>query len=77
MTFGAPLLVNFRLIVWDIDEIAGTKSVRDIKEQEVYGRYSFNDQECNFRCKWNRKSCCQSNASFPGVFLIMILVNSY
>ena len=27
MTFGAPLLVNFRLIVWDIDEIAGTKSV--------------------------------------------------
>jgi len=36
MTFGAPLLVNFRLIVWDIDEIAGTKSVRDIKEQEVY-----------------------------------------
>ena len=32
----APLLVNFRLIIWDIDEIAGTKSVRDIKEQEVY-----------------------------------------
>ena len=36
MTFGAPLLVNFRLIVWDIDEEAGTKSVRDIQEQEVY-----------------------------------------
>ena len=36
MTFGTPLLVNFRLIIWDIDEIAGTKSVRDIKEQEVY-----------------------------------------
>ena len=36
MTYGAPLLVNFRLIIWDIDEIAGTKSVRDIKEQEVY-----------------------------------------
>ena len=29
-------IVNFRLIIWDIDEIAGTKSVRDIKEQEVY-----------------------------------------
>ena len=25
LTFGAPLLVNFRLIVWDIDEEAGTK----------------------------------------------------
>ena len=36
MTYGAPLLVNLRLIIWDIDEIAGTKSVRDIKEQEVY-----------------------------------------
>ena len=36
MTYGAPLLVNFRLVIWDIDEIAGTKSVRDIKEQEVY-----------------------------------------
>ena len=36
MTYGAPLLVNFRLIIWDIDEIAGTKSVRDIKEQEVF-----------------------------------------
>ena len=35
MTFGAPLMVNFRLIVWDIDEEAGTKSVRDIKEQET------------------------------------------
>ena len=36
MTFGAPLLVNFRLIVWDIDEEAETKSVRYIKEQDVY-----------------------------------------
>ena len=30
MTFGAPLLVNFRLIVWDIDELAGTKSVNEL-----------------------------------------------
>ena len=34
MTYGAPLLVNFRLIIWDIDEIAGTKSVRDIKDKK-------------------------------------------
>ena len=25
MTFGAPLLVNFRLIVWDIDEDSRNK----------------------------------------------------
>ncbi len=36
MTFSAPLEVTFRLVVWDIDEEAGTKSVRDIKEQQVY-----------------------------------------
>ena len=42
-----PLQVNFRLIVWDIDEEAGTKSVRDIKEQEVYmGDIPFDDKKC-------------------------------
>jgi DNA-directed RNA polymerase subunit beta len=36
VTYSAPLRVSFRLIVWDIDEETGAKSVRDIKEQEVY-----------------------------------------
>lgn len=36
VTFSAPLRVTFRLVVWDIDEETGSKSVRDIKEQEVY-----------------------------------------
>ncbi len=36
MTFAAPLRVTFRLVVWDIDEETGAKSIRDIKEQEVY-----------------------------------------
>lgn len=36
VTFAAPLRVTFRLIVWDIDEETGAKSVHDIKEQEVY-----------------------------------------
>ncbi len=36
MTYAAPLRVTFRLVVWDIDEDTGSKSVRDIKEQEVY-----------------------------------------
>ncbi len=35
MTFEAPIKVDIRLIVWDKDE-NGTKSVRDIKEQQVY-----------------------------------------
>jgi len=36
VTYAAPLRVTFRLIVWDIDEETGAKSVHDIKEQEVY-----------------------------------------
>jgi len=36
MTFAAPLRVTFRLVVWDVDEDTGAKSIRDIKEQEVY-----------------------------------------
>jgi DNA-directed RNA polymerase subunit beta len=36
MTFAAPLKVTLRLIVFDIDEETGARSVKDIKEQDVY-----------------------------------------
>ncbi|MBF0418145.1 MAG: DNA-directed RNA polymerase subunit beta, partial [Magnetococcales bacterium] len=36
MTFSAPLKVSFRLVIWEENEDAGTRSVREIKEQEVY-----------------------------------------
>ncbi len=36
MTYAAPLKVVLRLIVWDLDEDTGSKSIRDIKEQPVY-----------------------------------------
>ncbi len=36
LTFAAPLKVTLRLIVWDLDEDTGAKSIRDIKEQPVY-----------------------------------------
>ncbi len=36
MTFAAPLRVTLRLIVFEIDEDTGARSVKDIKEQEVY-----------------------------------------
>ncbi len=36
MTFAAPLKVTLRLIVFDVDEDTGAKSVKDIKEQDVY-----------------------------------------
>ena len=36
MTFAAPLRVTLRLVVWDVDEDTGARSIRDIKEQDVY-----------------------------------------
>ncbi len=36
LTYAAPLKVVLRLIVWDVDEDTGARSIRDIKEQPVY-----------------------------------------
>ena len=36
MTYSAPLKVKLQLAVFEVDEDTGAKSVKDIKEQEVY-----------------------------------------
>ncbi len=36
MTYSAPLKVTLRLIVFEVDEDTGARSVKDIKEQDVY-----------------------------------------
>ena len=36
MTYAAPLKVTLRLIVFEVDEETGARSVKDIKEQDVY-----------------------------------------
>ena len=36
MTYAAPLKMTLRLIVWDVDEDTELRTVRDIKEQDVY-----------------------------------------
>jgi DNA-directed RNA polymerase subunit beta len=36
MTYAAPLKVTLRLIVFEVDEDTGARSVKDIKEQDVY-----------------------------------------
>ena len=74
MTYGAPLLVNFRLIIWDIDD-AGTKSVRDIKEQEVYmGDIPLMTKNATFVVNGTERVVVSQMHRSPGVFLIMILV---
>ena len=69
LTYGTPLLVNFRLIIWDIDEIAGTKSVRDIKEQEVYmGDIPLMTKNATFVVNGTERVVVSQMHRSPGVF---------
>src|ERR671921_748327 len=36
INYAAPLKVTLRLVGWDIDEDTGSRSIHDIKEQDVY-----------------------------------------
>ncbi|MBF0625010.1 MAG: DNA-directed RNA polymerase subunit beta [Magnetococcales bacterium] len=36
MTFSAPLKVVFRLVIWEENEETGAKTIKEIKEQDVY-----------------------------------------
>jgi DNA-directed RNA polymerase subunit beta len=36
MTYEAPLKITVRLVVYDVDKDTGARSIRDIKEQEIY-----------------------------------------
>ena len=63
------LMVNFRLIIWDIDEIAGTKSVRDIKEQEVYlGDIPLMTKDATFVVNGTERVVVSQMHRSPGVF---------
>jgi DNA-directed RNA polymerase subunit beta len=55
MTFAAPLKVTLRLIVFEVDEDTGAKSVKDIKEQDVYmGDMPFMTDERHFHRQRHR-----------------------
>ena len=55
MTYAAPLKVTLRLIVFDVDEDTGAKSVNDIKEQDVYmGDIPFMTDERHLRRQRHR-----------------------
>lgn len=36
MTYAAPMKVKVRLVIWDAGKESGVRSIKDIKEQEVY-----------------------------------------
>jgi len=69
ITFAAPLKVTLRLVVWDIDEDTGAKSVRDIKEQDVYmGDMPFMTSNGTFVVNGTERVIVSQMHRSPGVF---------
>ncbi len=69
MTFAAPLKVTIRLITFDINEETGAKSVKDIKEQEVYmGDMPFMTMNGTFVINGTERVIVSQMHRSPGVF---------
>ena len=69
MTFAAPLKVKLRLIVFDVDPDTQAKSVRDIKEQDVYmGDMPFMTSNGTFIVNGTERVIVSQMHRSPGVF---------
>ena len=69
MTYAAPLKVKLRLIVFDVDPDTGAKSVRDIKEQDVYmGDMPFMTSNGTFVVNGTERVIVSQMHRSPGVF---------
>ena len=69
MTYAAPLKVKLRLIVFDVNEETGAKSVKDVKEQDVYmGDMPFMTPNGTFVINGTERVIVSQMHRSPGVF---------
>ncbi len=69
MTYAAPLKVKLRLITFDVNEETGSRSVRDIKEQDVYmGDIPFMTSNGTFVINGTERVIVSQMHRSPGVF---------
>jgi len=69
MTYAAPLRVKVRLVIYDKDAPAGTKPVKDIKEQEVYmGELPLMTENGTFVINGTERVIVSQLHRSPGVF---------
>src|SRR6187401_213656 len=69
MTYAAPLKVTLRLIVFEVDQETGAKSVKDIKEQDVYmGDMPFMTPNGTFIINGTERVIVSQMHRSPGVF---------
>ena len=78
ITYAAPLKVTIRLTVFDKDQETGVKTVRDIKEQEVFfGEIPLMTENGTFIVNGTERVIVSQLHRSPGVFFERIPAQSY
>jgi DNA-directed RNA polymerase subunit beta len=78
MTYAAPLKVTIRLTVYDKDAETGTKTVRDIKEQEVFfGEIPLMTDNGTFIINGTERVIVSQLHRSPGVFFEKVPAQGY
>ncbi len=69
LTYAVPVHVTLRLVVWDVDDETGARSIRDIKEQDVYmGDLPMITQTGTFIVNGTERVVVSQMHRSPGVF---------
>ena len=69
LTYAAPVRATLRLVVWDLDAATGVRSIRDIKEQDVYmGDLPLMTEKGTFIVNGTERVVVSQMHRSPGVF---------
>jgi DNA-directed RNA polymerase subunit beta len=69
MTFAAPLKVTIQLVIWDVDPETGARSIKNVKEQEVYfGEIPLMTDNGTFMVNGTERVIVSQLHRSPGVF---------
>ena len=69
MTYAAPLKVTIQLVLWDIDASSGARTIKNVKEQEVYfGEVPLMTNHGTFMVNGTERVIVSQLHRSPGVF---------
>jgi DNA-directed RNA polymerase subunit beta len=69
MTFAAPIKVTVQLVIFDVDEKTGARTIRDVKEQEVFfGEIPLMSEKATFIINGTERVIVSQLHRSPGVF---------
>ncbi|HEY7166673.1 MAG TPA: DNA-directed RNA polymerase subunit beta [Candidatus Binatia bacterium] len=69
MTYAAPLKVTVQLVLWDVDSQTGSRSIKNVKEQEVYfGEMPLMTKNGTFMVNGTERVIVSQLHRSPGVF---------